>query len=85
MDTGLQRSDSAFPTAASISVCISVHDVLLTEEGCYQNLGADLNYEWADYVCSSELEGRLVMEESLGELASFLSSQVSHCPTYSQG
>ena len=78
MDTGLQRSDSAFPTAASISVCISVHDVLLTEEGCYQNLGADLNYEWADYVCSSELEGRLVMEESLGELASFLSSQVSH-------
>ena len=49
--------------------------MLLTEEGCYQNLGGDLDYEGAEFLCSSELEGTLVEKESLGELASFLSSQ----------
>ena len=55
-----------------------MNDVLLTEEGCYQNMGAELSYEDAEFVCSSELEGRLVEEESVGNIASFLSSQLSY-------
>ena len=61
----------------SPSLCISVNDVLFTEEGCYQNLGSELNYEDAEYACSTELEGRLVLKESVGNISSFLASQIS--------
>ena len=61
------------------SLCTSVNDVLRTEEGCYQNMGTDITYQEAEFVCSTELEGRLmVRDESVGDVRSFLSSQLSY-------